>query len=85
MTQAKKLLAKSPVFVDVVAVLVNPTSAQVDEIISDLPIQWLQFHGEESPEFCSQFKNRILRLSRQHLHRPLSIGLPSIRMRLLFF
>lgn len=59
--QAKKLLNKSPVFVDVVAVLVNPTSSQVDEIISELPIQWLQFHGEESPEFCSQFKKPYIK------------------------
>lgn len=59
--QAKKLLAKHPVFVDVVAVLVNPTLAQVDEIISELPIQWLQFHGEESPEFCSQFKKPYIK------------------------
>lgn len=60
-TQAKKLLQKMPVFVDVVAVLVNPSTLLVDEIINELPIVWLQFHGEESPEFCSQFKRPYIK------------------------
>lgn len=60
-TQAKKLLQKMPVFVDVVAVLVNPSTLLVDEIINQLPIVWLQFHGEESPEFCSQFKRPYIK------------------------
>lgn len=59
--QAKKLLSQSPVFVDVVAVLVNPIPSFVDEIINELPIQWLQFHGEESPEFCRQFNKPYIK------------------------
>ncbi len=61
LTQAKKLLRKIPVFMDVVAVLVNPSSLLVDEIISELPIVWLQFHGEESPNFCGQFKKPYIK------------------------
>jgi phosphoribosylanthranilate isomerase len=60
-TQAKKLLAKLPLFVDVVAVLDNPSSLLVDEIISELPVVWLQFHGDESPEFCAQFKKPYIK------------------------
>ncbi|CDZ79123.1 N-(5'-phosphoribosyl)anthranilate isomerase [Legionella massiliensis] len=60
-TQAKKLLRKLPLFVDVVAVLDNPSSLLVDEIISELPIVWLQFHGDESPEFCQQFKKPFIK------------------------
>ena len=60
-TQAKKLLSKMPVLVNVVAVLVNPSSLLVDEILNQLPIVWLQFHGEESPEFCSQFKRPYIK------------------------
>lgn len=78
--QAKKLLREVPVFVDVVAVLVNPDSSLVEQVISELPIQWLQFHGEESAEFCSQFKKPYIKaiqasstitinqLSVEHLH-----------------
>jgi len=53
--QAKELLDANPLFVDVVAVLVNPSEKEVREILAQLPIQWLQFHGSESPAFCHQF------------------------------
>lgn len=61
LTQAKKILHQLPLFVDAVAVLVNPSSLLVDEILNELPIVWLQFHGEESPEFCSQFKKPYIK------------------------
>lgn len=53
--QADALINKIPPFVDVVAVLVNPDLTTVQQIINELPIQYLQFHGEESQEFCQQF------------------------------
>jgi phosphoribosylanthranilate isomerase len=53
--QAKKILTNLPPFIDVVAVLVNPSPDLVNEIINELPIASLQFHGEESAEFCNQF------------------------------
>ncbi|MDP3268647.1 MAG: phosphoribosylanthranilate isomerase [Legionella sp.] len=56
LTQARKLLHKIPVLVNVVAVLVNPEKHFVEELLNELPINTLQFHGNESPEFCHQFK-----------------------------
>lgn len=53
--QAKKLLINLPPFIDAVAVLVNPERDEVQQIIDTLPVQLLQFHGDESPEFCEQF------------------------------
>lgn len=53
--QAKLLLEELPAFVDAVAVFVNPEMAFATQVISELPIQFLQFHGEESPEFCEKF------------------------------
>ena len=53
--QAKRLLQDIPAFVDVVAVFVNPELSLVKQILNELPIQLLQFHGEESPEFCEKF------------------------------
>lgn len=53
--KAKALLAQTPLFVDTVAVLVNPTPDFVHHLINTLPLQWLQFHGVESPSFCRQF------------------------------
>ena len=52
---AKELLKDLPAFVDVVAVFVNPTVSDVSLVLSELPIASLQFHGEESPDFCGQF------------------------------
>lgn len=59
--QAKQLLQKLPPFVNVVAVFVNPLAVSVDEVINELPIDYLQFHGEETPEFCEQFNKPFIK------------------------
>lgn len=53
--QAKALLSAIPAFVNVVGVFVQPDEAFVKQVLSDVPIQWLQFHGDESASFCEQF------------------------------
>jgi len=53
--KAKSLSKDLPPFVGLVAVLVNPSAEQVGQIIQELPIGYLQFHGQETPEFCAQF------------------------------
>lgn len=53
--KAKRLLKDLPPFVEAVAVLVNPIREFVQQILEKLPILCLQFHGEETPEFCEQF------------------------------
>lgn len=52
---AKELLKDLPPFVDAVAVFVNPPVSDVLRVLAELPIASLQFHGEESPDFCEQF------------------------------
>ncbi|HWD23707.1 MAG TPA: phosphoribosylanthranilate isomerase [Burkholderiales bacterium] len=44
-----------PPFVQAVALFVNPDAAQVAQVIGRVHPAMLQFHGEESPEFCAQF------------------------------
>jgi phosphoribosylanthranilate isomerase len=44
-----------PPFVQAVALFVNPDAAQVAQAIGRIKPSLLQFHGEESPAFCSQF------------------------------
>lgn len=58
---AKKLLQKIPLFVDVVAVTVNPDEDYVKRIMGELPIQYLQFHGSETPAFCEQFNKPYIK------------------------
>jgi phosphoribosylanthranilate isomerase len=44
-----------PPFVQTVALFVNPDAAQVAQVLGRLRPSMLQFHGEETPEFCGQF------------------------------
>lgn len=53
--KARGLLNNLPPLVTAVAVLVNPEKSFVQQILAELPVQLLQFHGEESAAFCEQF------------------------------
>ena len=44
-----------PPFIQTVALFVNPDAAQVAQVIGRLRPSLLQFHGEETPQFCAQF------------------------------
>lgn len=52
---AHQLLAQLPAFVDAVGVFVNPEPSFVTSALKELPLQYLQFHGEETISFCEQF------------------------------
>ncbi|WP_372980584.1 phosphoribosylanthranilate isomerase [Marinobacter sediminum] len=61
---AQTLIRSVPAFVSVVGLFVNPTEQEVREVLSRLPLDLLQFHGDESPEFCSQFQRRWIKAIR---------------------
>jgi phosphoribosylanthranilate isomerase len=44
-----------PPFVQTVALFVNPDAAQVAQVLGRLRPAALQFHGDETPQFCAQF------------------------------
>jgi phosphoribosylanthranilate isomerase len=44
-----------PAFVQTVALFVNPDATQVAQVIGRVRPAMLQFHGEETPQFCAQF------------------------------
>ena len=44
-----------PPFLQTVALLVNADAAQVAQVIGRVHPAMLQFHGDETPEFCAQF------------------------------
>jgi phosphoribosylanthranilate isomerase len=62
--QAAKLVRAMPPFVTVVGLFVNPTAAYVREVLAKVPLDVLQFHGEETPEFCRQFGRPYLKAIR---------------------
>ncbi len=39
----------------VVALFVNPSANEVNEVIEQVPVDLLQFHGDESNDFCKRF------------------------------
>ena len=53
--QAAELARQIPPFCSAVGLFVNPDREFVVEALRQVPLNLLQFHGEEPPEFCSQF------------------------------
>lgn len=53
--QAREIASQLPPFVSVVGVYVDPAPEWVEETSIITGVNLLQFHGEESPEFCGQF------------------------------
>ena len=58
---ARELAENAPAFVSVTAVFMNPTRAEVEQVLQTMRIDLLQFHGEESPEFCSAFGRKYIK------------------------
>ena len=52
---AAELLEGCSPFINIVGVFVNPEPAYVDQALKKLPLNILQFHGEENAAFCQQF------------------------------
>src|SRR5262245_57592465 len=53
--QAATIAAVVPPFVSVVALFVDVPAATIERTLNAVPIDIIQFHGNESPQFCQQF------------------------------
>lgn len=53
--QAQSIVAALPPFVTVVALFVNANKTYIDEVVSSLRVDILQFHGEEVETDCVQY------------------------------
>jgi phosphoribosylanthranilate isomerase len=62
--QARQLVNVIAPFVTVVGLFVNPSEDEVRHALSLVPLDVLQFHGEEEPEFCSRFGRPYLKAVR---------------------
>jgi phosphoribosylanthranilate isomerase len=56
-SEAQKIIRKLPAFVDIVGVFVNADSDTIRKTAGDLMLDWVQFHGDESPGFCMSLSN----------------------------
>ena len=62
--QAQAVVRVLPPFVSVVALFVNESAERIEEILAQVPIDILQFHGDEPPEFCRQFARPYIKAVR---------------------
>ncbi len=62
--QAARIAAVVPPFVTIVGLFVNPSADEVRNVLRQVPLDLLQFHGEETPEFCAQFGRPYLKAIR---------------------
>jgi phosphoribosylanthranilate isomerase len=63
-SQAKRLAEALPPFVTIVGLFVNSEAVFVREVLSGVALDLLQFHGDESPEYCAQFSMPYLKAIR---------------------
>lgn len=52
--QAKLLAQHIPAYVQIVGLFVNATGDEILQILKSVPLDILQFHGDESPELCQK-------------------------------
>jgi phosphoribosylanthranilate isomerase len=53
--KAKEIIDKLPGFIDIAGVFVNASIEKIHEIKNFCQLNWVQLHGDETPQFCSQF------------------------------
>lgn len=61
---AAQLADALPPFVSVVGLFVDAEAALVREVLARVPVDLLQFHGDETPEYCAQFGKPYLKAIR---------------------
>jgi len=62
--KAKEIIDCLPPFINTVGVFVNEKKESVIDVLNRCPIDILQFHGDETPEYCRQFDRRIIKVFR---------------------
>jgi phosphoribosylanthranilate isomerase len=61
---AARIAASLPPFVMTVGLFVNPAESEVRGILDQVPLDLLQFHGDETVEFCERFARPYVRAVR---------------------
>jgi phosphoribosylanthranilate isomerase len=64
LAQARIIIDALPPFVMTVGLFVNADAQTVRETVAAAPVQLLQFHGDETPDFCGGFALPYLRAVR---------------------
>ncbi len=62
--QAARLAAALPPFVTVAGLFVDVSADYVHAVLEEVPLDVLQFHGEETPDFCASFSRPYIKAIR---------------------
>ena len=62
--RAAEIIRFLPPFITAVGLFVNPEESDVARVLARVPLDLLQFHGEETPEFCARFALPYLKAAR---------------------
>jgi len=60
--QAAKICASLPPFVSSVGLFLDASAKFVNSVLASVPIDLLQFHGSESPEYCASFNHPYIKV-----------------------
>jgi len=59
--EAVEIARTIPAFVSVVGLFMDPSEDQVEKTLSRVPLEILQFHGQETAAFCRAFGRRYIK------------------------
>jgi len=62
--QARAIIRHLPPFIQTVGLFVNESLATINETADNCGLDIIQLHGEESPDFCTGVKRRVLKALR---------------------
>lgn len=62
--QARAIIAALPPFVTTVGLFVDASRQELDKILAAVPLDLLQFHGDESPAFCEALQRPYIKALR---------------------
>ena len=58
---AREIIAQLPPFVASVGVFVDEAAAVLKELAARVGLDWVQLHGQESPEYCRSLGRRVIK------------------------
>jgi phosphoribosylanthranilate isomerase len=62
--RAAEIIRGLPPFITTVGLFVNPEESDVERVLARVPLNLLQFHGEETPDFCARFALPYIKAAR---------------------
>jgi phosphoribosylanthranilate isomerase len=62
--QARTIIAALPPFVTSVGLFVDAPAEEVEVILASVPLDLLQFHGDETPDYCRGFSRPYIKVVR---------------------